>query len=148
MRYASGWLMRYGTRGLAATVAVLAVGGCGGPDTASLRESFAQQLESNRFVKEFQRDGDDLLFTAPGAEGGVAKWRVHIDSATIEGNDDSRAAATQPYKGIVKSSWYSEGQIVRPSGGQSNLPLELMSNGLSQDCWAFWEDATKRWSWE
>jgi hypothetical protein len=116
----------------------------GGPDEASLRESFARQLAANGFVKDFQRNGDELTFTAPGAEGGTAKWRVQIDSAVIEPND----AEAQPYKGTVKSSWYSDGQPVRPSGGESNLPFELLSTGLSQDCWAFWDSAAGRWAWE
>jgi hypothetical protein len=37
---------------------------------------------------------------------------------------------------------------VEPLGKNSNLPVELMSNGLSQDCWAFWEKESSRWSWE
>jgi hypothetical protein len=135
------------TPALAVIVALLTAG-CGRPAVEGLRDSFAQQLATNQFVKDFQRDGDNMTFSAPGAEGGIAMWRVHIDSAVIEPNDDPKTSATQPYKGTVKSSWYSDGQIVQPGGGESNLPFELISNGLSQDCWAFWDEVTERWSWE
>jgi hypothetical protein len=69
---------------------------------------------------------------------------VHIDSAVVEANDDP----AKPFKGTVKSSWYSDGQIVVPKGRDSHLPTELMANGLSQDCWAFWDKATEKWDWE
>lgn len=132
-----------------AIVAAMAVAGCGKPGVESpgeenLREAFAQQLTANRFVRDLQRSGDDLRFSGPGAEGGEAAWRVHIDSAVIESNPDPG----KPHKGVVKSSWYSNDQIVRPSGSDSRLPMELTANGLAQECWAFWDDATKRWSWE
>ena len=117
---------------------------CGKPPVQGLRESFAQQIEANRFVREFQRDGEELRFSGQGAEGGAGKWRVHIDSAVIDANDDP----AQPYKGTVKSSWYLNDQIVLPSGRESNLPIELLANGVSQDCWAFWDEAAKKWDWE
>ena len=128
----------------AIVVAAVAIGACGKPGVGSLRDSFAQQLAANRFIKDFQRNGDELKFSAPGAEGGVAKWRVHLDSAAVEPTGDP----AQPYKGTVKSSWYSGNQLIRPRGRDSNLPVELMANGLSQDCWAFWTPSAKRWSWE
>ena len=127
----------------AIVVAAVAIAACGKPGVDGLRHSFAQQLAANRFIKDFQSNGDELTFSAPGADGGVAKWRVHVDSAVVEPTDDP----AQPYKGTVKSSWYSDNQLVRPRGRDSNLPIELMANGLSQDCWAFWEQAAKRWSW-
>ena len=124
--------------------AIVLVGGCSGaPSESSLRDSFAQQLGTNKFIKDFQRNGDDLTFTGPGAEGGVAKWRVHIDTAAIEPNNDP----AQPYKGTVTSSWYSDGSIVRPRGRESNLPIELIDNGLGQECWALWDAAQNRWGW-
>jgi hypothetical protein len=126
----------------------LTLAGCGKPSVTSLRDSFAQQVSANQFVRDFQRNGDELIFTGPGSEGGVAKWRIQIDSAAVEPNDDPKTAAQQPYKGVVKSSWYSDGQKVEPSGRESNLPFELLSNGVSQDCWAFWEPSVRRWSWE
>jgi hypothetical protein len=128
-----------------ALILVLAAAACSQrPGEDELRASFAQQLASNKFVKGFERSGDDLRFTGPGAEGGEAQWRVHIDSAVVEPNDDQ----AQPYKGTVKSSWYSDGQPIVPSGRDSGLPFELMSNGLSQECWAFWDSASRQWNWE
>lgn len=118
--------------------------GCGAPGEQGLRDSFAEQLAANRFVNGFTRNGDELTFSGPGPEGATAKWRVQIDAAIVEAQDDE----AQPYKGTVRSSWFADGQKIEPSGGQSNLPFELMSNGLSQDCWAFWDEAGKRWSWE
>lgn len=132
-------------RVLAAVIVTLITTACGKPGVDGLRESFAQQLASNRFVKDFERQGDDLRFSGPGAEGDVvAKWRVHIDSAVIEPNTD----AGKPYKGTVRSSWYSDDQLVTPRGSDSNLPLELTSTGLAQDCWALWNTATEKWEWE
>ena len=130
----------------AAIVLVAATAACGGgaPDDSGLKDSFAQQLSANRFVMDFQRNGDEMTFSGPGADGGTAKWRVHIDSAAIEPNSNE----AQPYKGTVKSSWFSDGRQVEPAGNRSNLPVELQSNGLSQDCWAFWENGQKKWSWE
>jgi hypothetical protein len=115
-----------------------------------LRESFAQQLAANRFIKDFQRNGEELTFSGPGAEGGVAKWRVRIDSAVIEPNTlpSGEADPAHPYKGVVTSSWYSDNQLIQPRGRESHLPIELTDNGLAQICWALWDKAGKRWSWE
>ena len=114
------------------------------PDTAGLQDSFAEQLAANKFVSEFQKSGDDLTFTGPGPEDGTAKWRVHIDSAAIEPQDDEK----QPYKGTVKATWLADGKPIEITGTESNLPIELLSNGLSQVCWAFWDPAERRWMWE
>src|SRR5690349_6431220 len=83
------------------------------------------------------KPGDgELRFTGPGADGRAsAAWRVRIESATVELNDD----VSKPYRGVVKSSWYADGEQVHARGTDSNLPLELTSNGLAQDCWALWE---------
>jgi hypothetical protein len=131
---------------LTAIVLAVVMAACGGsaPSESSLRDSFAQQVGSNKFIKDFQRNGDELTFSGPGADGGTAKWRVQIESAVIEPTKDEK----QPYKGTVKSAWYSDGRRVEPKGNRSNLPTELMSNGISQDCWAFWEKPSSRWSWE
>jgi hypothetical protein len=131
---------------VAGIIIALTTAACGKPGPDSLKDSFARQLSSNEFVRDFERSGDELTFSAPGAEGGTAKWRVRIDSAVVEANAEN--PDTLPYKGAVKSSWYSDGQPVQPSGRESNLPIELMSNGLSQDCWAFWDKAAGRWTWE
>ncbi len=129
---------------VALILAALPLAACGKPGVEGLRESFAQQVASNRFVRDFQRNGDELLFVGPDAVGGAAKWRIHIDSAVIEPNDDEK----QPYKGTVKSSWYANDQLIQPTGRDSHLPVELLDKGLGQDCWAFWEPEAKRWGWE
>jgi hypothetical protein len=114
------------------------------PGTDSLRDSFAQQLAANTFISEFQRSGDNMTFKGPRPDGAPATWRVQITSASVEPQSDAK----QPYKGTVASSWYVDGQEVKITGGDSNLPIELTENGLSQDCWAFWQPEAKRWSWE
>jgi hypothetical protein len=126
--------------------AALGVACSGQPGEQGLRDSFAQQLGANRFVKEFQRNGDEMTFVGPGPEGGTAKWRVHIDSGIVEPNEDT--SNPSPYKGTIKSSWFADGQKIEPGARQSNLPFELNSNGLSQDCYAFWDEAAKNWDWE
>jgi hypothetical protein len=120
--------------------------GCGKPSENDLRDSFAQQLAANKSVKDFQRNGDEMQFTGPGADGTIIKWRVHIDSSVIDDTKD----AEKPYKGTVKSSWYAGNYKVEPDrfGRESNLPLELISTGLAQDCWAAWNKRTKKWEWE
>src|SRR5438067_700553 len=132
-----------GPRALFGVIAMLAAS-CANPTVSDLRDSFAQQLAANKYVKGFNRTGDDLNFTGPGADGSTAKWRVHIDSAVIEPTKD----AAKPYKGTVKSSWYADGYNVKPDLRESNLPLELISTGLAQDCWAAWNKTTKKWEWE
>jgi hypothetical protein len=136
-------MTKRGVLQVAAVIAVLTMAGCSGkPGADGLRDSFAQQLKSNRAVKDFQRSGDDLSFSGPGVDGsGVARWRVHIDSAVIE--------VRAPYKGTVKSSWYANDQVIKPSssGRDSNLPVGLTDNGLAQDCYALWDPAKKEWGW-
>jgi hypothetical protein len=114
------------------------------PDTEGLRDSFAAQLEANTFVSDFQRSGDTITFKGPRPDGTPATWRVQIDNATVEPQNSDR----QPYKGTVSSSWFVNGEQIEITGGDSNLPIELTSNGLSQECWAFWEADARRWSWE
>jgi hypothetical protein len=119
-----------------------ACGSAPGPD--SLRDSFARQLAANNFVSEFQRSGDNMTFKGPRPDGAPATWRVHIESARIE----KQADAKQPFKGTVTSSWYVNGEEIKISGNESNLPVELTSNGLGQECWAFWDPGARRWGWE
>jgi len=114
------------------------------PADNGLRDSFAGQLAGNTFISEFRRSGDDMTFRAPRPDGTPSTWRVHIDKTSIE----TRPKEAQPYKGTVQSSWYVNGEKVDITGAESNLPLELTSNGLSQECWAFWEPDRQRWSWE
>jgi len=125
-------------------ILTLITAGCGKPGVNDLRDSFAQPLAANKFVKDFQKSAADLQFTGPGADGTVIKWRVHIDSAVIEPTKDSE----KPYKGTVKSSWYAGNYKVMPDRNESNLPLELISTGLAQDCWAVWNKTTNKWEWE
>jgi hypothetical protein len=134
------------TRILRGVAVALCAAACGssGPGEDSLRASFAAQLAANRFVQDFKQDGDAMTFRAPGPEGGTASWRVQIDAAAIEPNDDEAL----PYKGTIDSSWYADGQKIEPRGSESNLPFELLSNGLSQHAWAFWEAGANRWGWE
>ena len=137
--------MRWTFLGIALTVAALPLAACGGqPGVTGLRDSFAQQVESNGFIRDFQRNGDDLLFSGPDGAGGMAKWRIHIDAAFVTPYPDEK----QPYKGTINSSWYANDQVIRPSGSESNLPIELLDKGVSQDCWAFWDPETKNWGWE
>jgi hypothetical protein len=114
------------------------------PADNGLRDSFASQLAANTFISGFQRSGDDMTFRAPRPDGTPSTWRVHIDKTAIE----TQPKEKQPYKGTVQSSWYVNGEKVNITGADSNLPLELTSNGLSQECWAFWETDQQRWSWE
>ena len=129
----------------ALALCVLFLIGCSSaPGTAGLRDSFAQQLSANRFISDVQRSGDNMTFKAPRPDGEPAMWRVHINTAVVEKQDSK----TQPWKGTVTSSWFVNGEEIVPRGSDSNLPLELTSNGLGQDCWAFWEADKKLWSWE
>jgi hypothetical protein len=127
-------------------VVVCLAAACNGkPGPDNLRESFVNQLRANTFVRDYQRSGEDLRFSAPGANGeDLVKWRIHIDSASVEDSADP----ARPFKGIVKSSWYANDQRVMPRLRESNLPIQLTSNGLAQECWAMWDRATGRWSWE
>lgn len=126
------------------TLTVL-MAGCARPPAADgLRDSFAAQLAANTFVSEFQRSGDNMTFKAPRPDGEPAMWRVHINTAVVEKQDSK----TQPWKGTVTSSWFVNGEEIVPRGTDSNLPLELTSNGLGQECWAFWEADKQLWSWE
>ena len=120
-------------------------GGCSrAPDPSGLRDSFAQQLAANKFISDFQRQGDDLTFRGPRPDGVPATWRVHIDSAVVE----AQSGGSLPYKGTVTSSWYVDGEKIESAGTESNLPIELTSNGLGQECWAFWEADRRIWTWE
>jgi hypothetical protein len=130
----------------ATLVFVLLASACGDgrPSASGLRDSFAAQLAANPFVRDVQPDGDAITFSGRAADGRVSAWRIVIDSAEVEPNDDP----SLPFKGTIRSSWYSDGQPVRPSGRESNLPAELISNGLAQECWALWNSASARWEWE
>ena len=114
------------------------------PPADGLRDSFAEQLSANKFISDFQRSGDNITFKGPRPDGTPSVWRVHIDAATVEAQKDEK----QPFKGTVTSSWFVNGEKVEITGADSNLPSELTSNGLGQECWAFWDAGAKRWGWE
>ena len=122
-----------------------ALAGCGGANPEQqLRDSFIQQIASTKSVRDFQRNGDEVSFTLRYGERPDAKWRVRVDSASIE-----RAAdGTVPSKGMVKSSWYADGEQIRPRGSQSDLPLVLLDRGIAQECWALWDKNGDQWSWK
>jgi hypothetical protein len=116
------------------------------PSEASLKDSFAKQLGSIPQTRNSERRGDELFFEGPGLKGAPsAKWRVRIDSVSIEPSGDSRT----PYRGVVKSSWYANDQQVLPdmSAKTSNLPVMLTNTGLAQDCWALWDPDVNAWGW-
>jgi hypothetical protein len=141
-------IVKHRLLGVLLAVAALA-GACGNskPSVESLRASFAQQLSANKLVQDVQRNGDDVTFTGPAVTGGTgatAKWRIHFDTFDIQPTDDPKFS----YKGTVKSSWYADGQQVKQGGRDSNLPFGLDANGLAQDCWAMWDKAMGKWSWE
>ncbi len=109
-----------------------------------LKDSFVQQIASTGIVHHLQRDGDTLSFSARHVDQLDAAWRVHIDSATIE----SQSAGTTQGKGVVKSSWYVNGEPIRPRSDQSDLPLPFLDNGIAQECWALWDSRSRQWSWK
>jgi hypothetical protein len=109
-----------------------------------LTDSFARQIVSTGIVRDLRRDGDTLWFSARYGKQPDAKWRVHIDSATIE----PQADGTTSSKGIVKSSWFVDGEPIRPRGSQSDLPLAFLDAGIAQECWAFRDNDSRQWSWK
>jgi hypothetical protein len=108
-----------------------------------LKDSFVEQIASTGIVHNLRRDGDTLSFLARHVDQPDATWRVHIDSATIE----PQSGGTTPDKGVVKSSWSVNGEPIRPRGSQSDLPLPFLDNGIAQECWAFWDSGSRKWSW-
>ena len=126
-------------------VSAVALAGCRAPNPErQLREAFVQQIASTAIVRDLQTNGDEVTFSARYGDELDAKWRVHIDSATVEHEGDG----TTPDKGTVKSSWYVNGEQIRPRGDQSDLPLAFLDAGVAQECWAFWDKGTGRWSWK
>jgi hypothetical protein len=125
--------------------AVAAAMACGGvtPGEQNLRDSFAEQIASVGFVRNFERHGDEMTFRAPYEANAEVEWRVRIDSTMVEPNDDDR----QPFKGTVKSSWYAGGKLIEPRGRNADLPSDFLDKGLAQDCYAFWDAASRKWGW-
>jgi len=109
----------------------------------ALKDSFVQQIASVDIVRDLQHTGDEVSFSA--RRGDVdAKWRVVIDSAAIE----RQADGATPRRGVIKSSWFVNGEQIRPRGSQSDLPLAFLDRGLAQECWADWDSGRRQWSWE
>lgn len=129
-------------------VAVVAVAGCAGAqaqaDDESLRDSFAERIETSSFVSDFSRNGDELTFSGTLREGGTAEWRVVIDSSVVEPNELDDA---MPYVGRITSGWYANGQVVEYLGSMSALPQEVLDRGLGQECYAYWLAEDRRWDW-
>ena len=128
-----------------ATIGMLTLTSCGdgSADVNGLRESFAEQITSVGTVSNFGRDGDELTFSGPDGAGGQSAWLVHIDSVVIEPQDDENL----PYRGLIQSSWYADGQLVQPTGAVSHLPSEFLESGIAQDCWGLWDATENRWTW-
>ena len=118
--------------------------GCRAPTPEQqLRDSFINEIASTENVRDVQRNGDEVSFTLRHGEHPDAKWRVHVDSASI-----APAANATPDKGTVKSSWYADGEQIRPRGSQSDLPLAFLDKGIAQECWAFLDKTSGAWSWK
>lgn len=135
-----------GALALLAALGTVAASACGGGVTATpenLKESFTKLVASVALVHDFKQTGDDLTFTAAYANEPNAQYRVHLDSALIEAQNN----ADQPFKGTMKSTWYINGTAVVPRGTYADLPTEFLDKGVGQDCWAFWEPKTKTWGW-
>lgn len=137
--------MRQRSKLALAVVAVVSLAACGGvePGEQNLRDSFAEQIASVGFVRNFERRGDELTFQAPYEAKAEVPWRVRIDSAKVEPNNDER----QPFKGSVKASWYADGKLIEPRDSYADLPSDFLDKGVGQDCWAFWDAAARKWSW-
>ena len=124
-------------------VAVLATQECVTPNTNNLQQSFTAQVQAVSGVRDFKKDDYVLEFSAPVVSGSDAKWLVRIDSVTVEPNNDEQ----YPYRGIIHSSWYANGELVEPRGVMSFLPMEFLDQGIAQECWALWENDSAQWDW-
>jgi hypothetical protein len=122
----------------------LALVACRAAPEQQLKDSFVKQIVASGIAHDVTQNGDEVLFSARYGDQLDAKWRVHIDSASIDRKPDG----STPSKGLVKSSWYLNGEPIRPSGSESNLPLAFLDKGIAQECWAFWDDSNHQWSWE
>ena len=127
-------------------VAHAAVPGCSGssdPTSETLIDSFVSQIESVEAVQQFRRGDDELTFVGPDGAGGQSNWLVRIESANVEPYDDPAL----PYRGVVTSVWYRDGEKVEFFGTMSFLPEEFLETGIAQECWALWEAGLEEWGW-
>ncbi len=113
-------------------------------DDESLRQSFAERLAETSLVTDFTRTGDELTFTGPDGAGGLAEWRVRIDTMLVE---PSELDETMPFEGRLTAEWYVNGELVEWLGNMTALPREYLDRGLAQECWAYWVEVERRWSW-
>ncbi len=110
----------------------------------SLRDSFAERIQTTELVTDFVYGGDEFRFTGPDGEGGTIAWRVVIDSLLVEPRVFDEE---QPYEGRVTSTWYANGEIVEYLGNMTALPEVYQDRGLAQDCWAYWMEDERNWDW-
>ncbi len=131
---------------LAVSLAIVALTACGGePGVRSLRDSFSDQIAAISHVHDFERDGDELTFFRPDGSGEEIAWRVRIDSALVEPHGEEG----MPYRGMVESSWWlNDRRVLLPSRSISNLPLWILDEGISEECWGLWEASTEQWGWK
>ena len=52
-----------------------------------------------------------------------------------------------PFEGRLTAEWYVNGELVEWLGNMTALPREYLDRGLAQECWAYWVEAERRWSW-
>jgi hypothetical protein len=87
-------------------------------------------------VKEFQRNGDDMTFIGPGPK--AAPPNGACISTPPSSNRTRTKGESVAVKGTIKSSWLADGQKIERTP-PVEPPFELNSNGLSQDCYGFWD---------
>ena len=134
-----------GCRQVAWLLGLVTLAGCGSGafSEEGLIESFAQQIASIEFVRDFERQENQVTFAREDAGGLDVRWRVQIETTVIEPYDD----AATPHRGIVRSAWYADDRLVTNTETTSRLPAWILDTGLSQDCWAFWVEETQQWDW-
>ncbi len=111
------------------------------PGEVDLVSSFGEQLAAVDSVTDFQHDGNELTFMGPDGEGGIASWRVRIESTELV-SDDGR-----PLEGHVVSAWYRDGELIEMMGSMYTLPNEFFETGIAQECYALWDEASSSWDW-
>ena len=113
------------------------------PGEVNLASSFGEQLAAVDGVTDFVHDGNELTFMGPDGRGGIASWRVQMESTELVSNEG------RPLEGHVVSSWYRDGERIEPdySIGMSMLPNEFVEVGIAQVCYALWDEAESGWDW-